>query len=239
MLKIKISGIIVVLFITATSAAIFNTGCYKDTNEARITIHLERHDLAFQKEMKQKKIIDRVLEFFSTPAYAGSTWFDVRDDLTLIVTGETFTEKIFTLPANSTTYSIILPANENVKFRITSQYTTDFNGVQKNWGGETIVFLSSGESDVIVKMLPMTFITGLGGSTEINISWLTMGIPAYVTTYNVYRSTSADGTYSYIGSNASFLMDITALSGITYYYRVSAVTSYGEGIMSDPLSYSL
>jgi fibronectin type 3 domain-containing protein len=56
--------------------------------------------------------------------------------------------------------------------------------------------------------------------------------------YNVYRSTSANGTYSRINSsldpNAAFT-DGTVASGQTYYYAATSVTSSGmESARSTP-----
>jgi len=54
--------------------------------------------------------------------------------------------------------------------------------------------------------------------------------------YRVYRSSSADGTYSYIGSACSGVFyDGISLSSRTYYYKVCAVMDYTNGIYS-PMS---
>ncbi|MGD8782611.1 MAG: RHS repeat-associated core domain-containing protein, partial [Ignavibacteria bacterium] len=54
--------------------------------------------------------------------------------------------------------------------------------------------------------------------------------------YNVYRSTSSGGTYSYIGSNNSNSEYEDVEPGTTYYYKVSAYNSYGESEPAGPIS---
>ncbi|MDR2692886.1 MAG: fibronectin type III domain-containing protein [Chitinispirillales bacterium] len=57
-------------------------------------------------------------------------------------------------------------------------------------------------------------------SSSISVSWSSV---SGVTGYRVYRSTIADGTYSYIGSTSSTSHTDNGLSpGTTYYYKVSA-----------------
>nr|HPJ43243.1 hypothetical protein [Spirochaetota bacterium] len=67
----KITGIMIILLLAA-GIAITTTRCYDDKNEARVTIHLERNDLAAMgiQPQPEKHFIDRVLEFFSTRAEA-------------------------------------------------------------------------------------------------------------------------------------------------------------------------
>jgi len=66
--------------------------------------------------------------------------------------------------------------------------------------------------------------------TSISISW------SYVsgaTEYNIYRSTSLNGYYSYVNYTSSTSYTDTWLSsGTTYYYKVSASNSSGEGSQS-------
>ncbi|HPS87769.1 MAG TPA: hypothetical protein PLY36_13550, partial [Spirochaetota bacterium] len=121
----KIFGIIFMLFITTASAAILSTGCYDD-NEARVTIHLERNDLAFQKEIKQKRVIDRVLEFFSTPAYAVIGWSSEHGQystLTLRIRSSSFSEMTYSIPQSATTYTVEVPSGKDITFEIISNTT--------------------------------------------------------------------------------------------------------------------
>ena len=52
--------------------------------------------------------------------------------------------------------------------------------------------------------------------------------------YTIYRSLSADGTYTSVGSTSASSFNDTAVSAnTTYYYRVSAYNSYGESELSN------
>jgi hypothetical protein len=82
-------------------------------------------------------------------------------------------------------------------------------------------------------------LTGTGTTTatqySVNLFW---NASSGVAGYNVYRSTSANGTYSRINSsldpNAAFT-DGTVASGQTYYYAATSVTSSGmESARSTP-----
>ena len=71
---------------------------------------------------------------------------------------------------------------------------------------------------------------------EIRISWNSV---SGATSYKVYRSSSASGTYSQIGSSTSYtqLSDISPLNGYNY-YKVKAVNSAGESDYSSSASYN-
>lgn len=77
--------------------------------------------------------------------------------------------------------------------------------------------------------------TGLeagGSSSCIVLMWNSV---SGATRYNVYRATSASGSYSYKGYTANtYYEDCTVSAGTTYYYKVSAENSSGE---SDKSSY--
>ncbi|MBN1995953.1 T9SS type A sorting domain-containing protein [candidate division KSB1 bacterium] len=64
-------------------------------------------------------------------------------------------------------------------------------------------------------------------------------IPANAPTgYNVYRSTSTGGTYTKIASNINrqYYRDDNVTAGTTYYYKITAVYTGGESILSDDVS---
>jgi fibronectin type 3 domain-containing protein len=71
-------------------------------------------------------------------------------------------------------------------------------------------------------------------SSSVSISW---SIAVGAENYKTYRSTSADGTYSQVGTPASSPYTDTGLSSNTiYFYKVSAINSGGEGAKSTAVS---
>src|SRR5208337_3358296 len=67
--------------------------------------------------------------------------------------------------------------------------------------------------------------TGTVAAYSVNLSW---NSSSDVAGYNVYRSTSATGTYSKINSSLDANTDGTVISGQTYYYEATSVTSGGQ-----------
>jgi len=221
----KIFGIIFMLFITTASAAILSTGCYDD-NEARVTIHLERNDLAFQKELKQKRVIDKILEFFSTPAEAVTAppWIETHGDLTLLIKSSSFETKSFSIPTPDVTYTVVVPAVNQVTFEVIS-----ISGVTKNWGAHTTIDLIPGDQDVNINMIPIPQINLLGG----DIAWSDTSLSTNTQSYNLYRSNSSNGPYSLLINTVSNGYSYSPPSGTTY-YKVSIMSTSGEeGVLSD------
>jgi fibronectin type 3 domain-containing protein len=71
-------------------------------------------------------------------------------------------------------------------------------------------------------------------SDSIRINWNSV---TGATSYNVYRSSSASGSYALISTRTDTTYTDTVLTPLTtYYYRVSAVTSRGEGEQSNQVS---
>ena len=63
--------------------------------------------------------------------------------------------------------------------------------------------------------------------TQINTAWDTL---LNATAYMVYRSTTPDGTYQYVGTtNDSVYSDMGLMPNTTYYYKVSAIVGGVEG----------
>jgi uncharacterized protein YxeA len=77
---------------------------------------------------------------------------------------------------------------------------------------------------------PSSVTASAASSSSITVSWSTV---SSVSGYYVYRAASSGGTYSYITSTTSASYTDTGLSSnTTYYYKVSAYNSYGEGSLS-------
>jgi len=71
-------------------------------------------------------------------------------------------------------------------------------------------------------------------ANELELTWSAVST---ATSYKVYRSTSATGNYTLVGSSttASY-SDINLTASTTYYYKVSAVNSNGEGSQSSAVT---
>lgn len=66
--------------------------------------------------------------------------------------------------------------------------------------------------------------------TSVSLKWQKV---KGTTAYHVYRSTSADGTFSYVGRSTEVdFTDHTVLTTIKYYYRVTAISAGGESAAS-------
>lgn len=233
MRKIKISGIIIMLISITTSVLIFNTGCYDDDKNARVTINFQRNDLAVKDIKTDKHIIDRILEFFSTPAYAVIGWDSTPGELTLTVSGiETIT---YNIPSDATSYTITTTPAIGVTFEIIS--TTLGGNVPKNWGGHETVTIFPGDNVVSINMIPMTQIYSVNIASGLEVNFSTYAPTAWVDSYKIYRSDSADGPYSVIGTTASTIYsDTTVVMGHTYYYKISVIYNGKEGVLCDYVS---
>lgn len=241
-MNIKKTLTAIILMLAFSGAALFTLNCYKD-DETRVTINLVRNDLAamgIQPE-PELSIIDRVLNFFSTPAEAGATWSDMRTDIILTVTSDSVGEITFTLPANATSFSTTLPSGSVTEFTIRSWYMDGATSKdQVYWGGQVNVLLQPGDQDISIQMKPMSWIWMASPSTgSVYLSWVTGGYQTLYqpSSYNIYRSTSLNGTYDKIASEVTSFTDSSATGlviGSTYYYKISTNTIYGESILSEP-----
>ena len=73
-------------------------------------------------------------------------------------------------------------------------------------------------------------LTASANSSCIELDWNSVNTAS---TYYVYRSTSASGTYSFLKEvYSNYCSDCTVSAGTTYYYKVTAVNSAGESSMS-------
>jgi hypothetical protein len=72
-------------------------------------------------------------------------------------------------------------------------------------------------------------LTGTGTAPYVDLSWIAS--TSEVSGYNVYRSTSAKGTYTKLNSTLDVdtsYADKTVAGGMTYYYKTTAVSSSGK-----------
>ncbi|MHB8604797.1 MAG: fibronectin type III domain-containing protein [Thermoplasmatota archaeon] len=81
-----------------------------------------------------------------------------------------------------------------------------------------------------------TSLTAAGGNARVNLTWTAPASNggSAITDYKIYRATTSGGEayYSHTGAANTSYADLGASNGITYYYKVSAVNSAGEGAKS-------
>ncbi len=212
-------------------------GC-SDSNYARVTIHLGDQDLA---RAESPSLIDRVLRLMATRAEAVAGWQSTYDSLKVVAEGDGLVLAQASIPVEATRFSIEVPAGADRT--ITVYARNDSYGI--NYGGTARVDLAPGDDvSVSIRMLQMVPITGVNGDygSYVYITWDTANQvgAASVIGYKVHRSTNDDGPYSLAGETSyPYLYDdgtILPLSdGTFYFYRVSVVTSLGEGVPSTPM----
>jgi hypothetical protein len=80
-------------------------------------------------------------------------------------------------------------------------------------------------------------LTANAGNAQVALAWWAAGDNgSAIIHYNVYRSASEDGTYSLIASPTDlYYTDTGLINGRTYWYKVSAVNTAGEGGMTVPV----
>ncbi|HOF50353.1 MAG TPA: fibronectin type III domain-containing protein [Candidatus Colwellbacteria bacterium] len=73
------------------------------------------------------------------------------------------------------------------------------------------------------------------GNSQVYLSWSTPSSDS-ISYYKIYRSTDYYGDSFYTTAGSPSFVDTSVSNGTTYYYRVSAVNTYGEGSLSNKVS---
>jgi len=140
------------------------------------------------------------------------------------VSSESSSNSQFVLAGASLPFTI--PAGQSMSFTVT--FTPTVSGTISS----SLAFASDASNSPA--LLPLT---GIGTVTlhSVNLWW---NASTGVAGYNVYRSSSANGTYAKINSaleaNTAYT-DSTVVSGQTYYYEATAMNSSGqESVLSTP-----
>ena len=212
--------------------AILTLSCYHDDGDARVTIRFKGNFLSSNAK-PQKHFIDKILELFSTPAYA---WDNSHDTLYLTISGPNI-EEMGPIPLRSQQYSVTLPAVDNVTFKVLAYY----NEIESyTWGASTTVSLKPGNQDIVITMMPMTQITG---ESDYYFFFDVVDSP-HCSGYKIYRSTNnPDGNYKCIETinnmDADGFQQNPEADSLDpyknyYYYRISVLNENGvEGLLSE------
>ncbi len=109
---------------------------------------------------------------------------------------------------------------------VSRQYIIDNYG----WSITDAGYLGVPDAPVVTSVVP--------NNSSVTISWTTpTANGASITEYRVYRSIISGSAYAYIGNTTiNSFTDEPLTNGVTYYYVVSAVNSYGEGDFSAEVS---
>jgi hypothetical protein len=79
-----------------------------------------------------------------------------------------------------------------------------------------------------------TDLVAVGGLFEISLSWtVPASVDTPITGYNVYSGTSAGAVVLLTSTDTNSYIDISLGTGVTVYYKVSAVNLAGESVQSD------
>ena len=131
----------------------------------------------------------------------------------------------------SATFPLTIPAGQTASFNLA--FTPKSSGTQSG----SLSFSSNASNSQVIESL-----TGDGTTTQYSVA-LSWNSTSGVAGYNVYRSTSATGTYAKLNPSVSAntaYTDSTVASGQTYYYAATSVNSGGqESARSSPVQASI
>ncbi len=127
---------------------------------------------------------------------------------------------------NGASFPLTIAAGQSVSFNVA--FTPQSSGSVSG----SLSFASNASTSGTLASL-----TGVGTATQYNVN-LSWNPSSDVTGYNVYRSTAANGKYSKINPSVNpntAYVDSTVVSGQTYYYAATSVSSSGqESALSTP-----
>jgi hypothetical protein len=112
-----------------------------------------------------------------------------------------------------------------------------FGKVYIGLGGESFVYGQIAGSGPVLPGAPANLSAVAKSNTEIDLAWTAAG--GTVTEYNILRGSSAGGeaaTPVASGVSATTYADTNVSSGSTYYYKVAAANSAGQGPLSNEAS---
>jgi hypothetical protein len=112
-----------------------------------------------------------------------------------------------------------------------------FGKIYIGFGGESFVYGQIAGSGPVLPGTPANVFATAKSNTEIDLAWTAAG--GTVTGYNILRGTSAGGesaTPIASGISATSYADTAVTQGATYYYKVAAASSAGQGPLSNEVS---
>lgn len=139
-------------------------------------------------------------------------------------------------------------AGTNCAFTANPDYIADLNnggmyvsgtpptGTAPKWTGQFFGYPESGSTvPALLATVPSTpaGLTAIGGNTQVSLSW---GVTNGADTYNVYRGLTPGGeggTPIVTGLVSPAYVNTGLTNGLTYYYKVSAVNTFGESGLSN------
>ncbi|HXS37426.1 MAG TPA: PA14 domain-containing protein [Flavipsychrobacter sp.] len=172
-------------------------------------------------------------KLYNITFYAGSVWGGASDNGTTSfrVGNQTVSQEVQNNTQNTLTISDIKPdATGNISF------TMGKVGATTPVGYLNALVITQLYDDGTTPLAPTSLNASLV-SQGAQLSWTDVAYNA--TGYQVYRSTSATGTFSLVGttsSNASSYIDTTVGGNTQYYYEVAAVNTHGSSPYSNMVS---
>lgn len=152
---------------------------------------------------------------------------------------------VYTINGVSATLNV---QNNNQNLAVISNVTPNASGVVtftlSKASGSQVGYLNafvveSVYQDGTAPAAPRSVTAAVTEDSKIEVTWV--DAPFNETGFNVYRSTSLNGTYTKLNAtalpaNSTEYLDGTIEDGITYYYKVAAVNSYGVSPYSNTAS---